>query len=668
MGDTLLYLTSLGVTLSGVFAYYSVVESNILRIPSLLFILNGYLISFLLKGHKRKRIYSSLFIASLLIMLLIDSFKGKGLLLFPPEAGGEPGLVIGDFLLWLVVLRSYTLFSPGYLLFSIVPSLAFLGLISAYSVDPELFLYTALCFLFSILLLTFNSYEIEKSPQLPSPLFLLGLFLFLLALPIAFSLFLPLQRLTKALPTPTVYIHLRSFPGSDLLGSYSFLSNAVLLGGGLPRGNEVIVEIKGEAPSLLRAGTYEYFSGRYWVKNLYTYNLIRGKDGVFSLSEIKPRFTKVRQEITMKENPPFLVPPSIGFFGAFSFPMPFTARRLYLLTPPHPCEIRFAPSTAPHYLLQGIDNSVSAIFFSQEKISYEVISQPDLPWQEPFISSIYLQKPFSPKTENLAKRITEGLKDDFQKAVAIQEFLKQNYSYRLSGAPSPSENGVEWFLFKSKKGDCDFFASAMCILLREVGIPARVAVGYSVSEYDRERDVWIVRQKDAHMWVEAYIKGKGWMTFDPTPSGGSLLYDLYLSLQRYYLLHKREIFPLLLFFISISLLLFLFRVSWREEVKKKKREDIGERLIVSFIALSKKLARMGLPARRDTDTMREWLREVSPFVSADLGEKLRAITSVCEEVCYGRDVEERRIRLAIEWINEVRRMRKWQMVRTSISS
>jgi hypothetical protein len=664
LGDTLLYLTSLGVTLSGVFSYYSVVESNVLRIPTLLFILNGHLISYLLRENKRKRLYSSFFLISLLLLLFIDVFKGKGLLLFPPEAGGEPGLIIGDFLLWLVVFRSYTLFSPGYLLFSIVPSVAFLGLISAYTVDPELFLYTSLCFLFSILLLIFNAYEIGRFPSLRSSLFTMGLFLFLLSVPLAFSLLLPLQKLSSALPTPQVYIRLRSFQGSDLYQGFPFLPNTVLLGGGLPRGNEIILELKGEPTPLLRQGTYEYFSGRYWVKNLFAYSQITGRNGVFSISQIKPRFSQVKQEISFKEVPLSLIPPIIGFFGPF--PPAFTGRRLYLLTPPNPCEIIFKPNTAPHYLLKGIDNSLSAVFFSREKISYEVISQPDLPWQESFVSSIYLQKPPSQKTEELAKRITQGINDDYQKAIAIQEYLKKNYSYRLTGSPSPIENGVEWFLFKSKKGDCDFFASAMCILLREAGIPARVAVGYSVSEYDSRRDVWIVRQKDAHMWVEAYIKGKGWLTFDPTPGGGSSLYDLYLSLQRYYALHKREIFPLFLFFASISLLFLLYRATLLEE-KRKKKGDIREKLAVSLIALGKKLERMGLPARKSSDTLREWFREISPFLSPSFREMLDKIINICEEAFYGREIEEEQINMALSLINELRKVKRWQIINTSTS-
>ncbi|MBC7329519.1 transglutaminase domain-containing protein [bacterium] len=666
MGDTLLYLTSLGVTLSGVFSYYSVVESNVIRIPTLLFILNGHLVSFLLRENKKKRLYSSFFLFSLLLLLFIDVFKGKGLLLFPPEAGGELGLIIGNFLLWLVVLRSYTLFSPGYLLFSIVPSVAFLGLISAYTVDPELFLYTSLCFLFSILLLIFNSYEIERFFSLRSTLFTMGLFLFLLSVLLAFYLFIPLQKLSSALPTPQVYIRLKSFQRSNLYENPPFLPNAVLLGGGLPRGNEIVLELKGEPTPLLRQGTYEYFTGRYWVKYLFSYTQLNGKNGVFSISQIKPRFSQVRQELSLKEVPVSLAPPIFGFFGPFT-PPPFTGRRLYLLTPPNPCEILFKPDIAPLYILKGIDNSLSAVFFTREKIHYEVISQPDLAWQEPFTSSIYLQKPPSQKTGELAKSITKGLKNDYQKAIAIQEYLKKNYSYRLTGSPSPIENAVEWFLFKSKKGDCDFFASAMCILLREVGIPARVAVGYSVSEYDPKRDVWIVRQKDAHMWVEAYIKGQGWLTFDPTPAGGSSLYYLYLSLQRYYALHKRKIFPLFLFLASIYLLFLLYRATILEEKRKKKKGDIKEKLALSLIALGKKLERMGLPARRSSHTLREWFREISPHLSPSFREMLGEIINICEEAFYGRDVEEKKINLALNQINELRKVKRWQIIKTSTS-
>jgi len=658
-------LTSLGVTLSGVFAYYSVVESNILRVPSLLFILNGYLLSFLLREKKHRRLYASLFSSVLLLLLIIDVIKGNGLLLLPPEVRGEPGLVVGSFLLWLVVLRSFALFSIGYLLFSIIPAVAFLGLLSAYSVEPDLYLYTALCFLFSILLLSFSTYDIGKLSSLRSSLFLLGLVIFLLAVPFAVFLLYPLQTLSSAIPVPRVYVRLGSLFRQELVSSFPFLSNTLSLGGGLPRGEEVILEIKGNGPSLLRASTYDYFSGRYWVKTLSNFTTLRGKGERFLISPLNASKPKTRLEIYPKNEGSLALPPApAGFPGAFFF----TGRRTNLLTPPHPCEIKFNSGVVPAYLIKGIDNTLAAVFFDRGDISsYEVIAQPDIAWQESSLSSIYLQKPPSSQVAALAKEITSSYESDYQKAMAIQSYLQSNFSYSLSGTPPPEDNGVEWFLFKNKKGDCDFFASAMCILLREVGIPARVAIGYSVSEYDAERKVWLVREKDAHMWVEAYIKGDGWMTFDPTPAGGSGFQEFLLSLQRYYLLHRRQMVPLVLFLFSFALLLMLLRISWKEVRKDKKDKKSEEKLVVYYLSLCKKLAKMGLPNRESHNTLREWLQMVSPFLTPPFLASLEEITNLCEEVCYNKAVSEERIERAIERIKEMRRVRKWQIVKTSIS-
>lgn len=664
MGDALLYLTSLGVTLSGVFAFFSVVESNILRIPSLIFILNGYLLSYLIREKKYRRIYSSFFVIVLVFLLIIDAIKGKGLLLFPPDVGGEPGLIVGNFLLWLVVLRSYTLFTPGYLLFSIVPSVAFLGLISAYSVDPELFVYASLCYLFSILLLGYSSYDLKKLAFLRSYLFLFGSFVFLLSTILAFLLLAPLRSLCSVVPLPQVYVHISSLLRQELLGNIPFLQNALMLGSGLPRGEEVICEIKGNEPILLRAGTYDYFTGRYWVKTYFGFTTLRNQSNNFKILSKNPPYTVERYEIHLTDEVPLLLPP-LGFPGPFFFMM---GRRINILTPPHPCEVKFNSQVSPAYLVKGVDNSLSAVFYMRGDISYEVITQPHTPWDEEFVSAIYLQKPPSTRTSELAKMLTSPYDDDYQKAIAIQNYLQSNYSYRLTSSPPPQDNGVEWFLFKSKKGDCDFFASAMCILLREAGIPARVAIGYSVVEYDAEKGVWIVKQKDAHMWVEAYIRGKGWMTFDPTPPGGSVFQEFLISMQRYYRLNKRKIVSMLFFLISLCIFLFLLRISWRETRERVKRVRTNrERLVNSFLALCKKLAKIGLPPRGAHHTLREWLKLVAPFITDYFLHSLVEVTNVCEEACYNKTIEEEKVKIALEKVKELRRAKRWQVLKTSIS-
>ncbi|MBC7328050.1 transglutaminase domain-containing protein [bacterium] len=662
MGDAILYLTSLGVTLSGLFAYYQVVESSIVRVTSLIFVLTGYFVSYLLKEKKNPKLYSSFFIFTLIFLLLIDTFKGKGLLLFPPEVGGEPGLIVGSFLLWLVVIRSYNLYSEGHLLFSIIPSLAFLGLVSAYSVDPELFLYTSLFSLFSILLLIFSAYGVQNLPSLRAQLLILGLIIFLLASPLALSLLVPLRALSVSVPIPQVYVRLGNLFRQDFFSNFPFLPNSLLVGSGLPRGDNIILELKGDGPVLLKAGTYDYFTGRYWVKTLFGFSTVSSQGGKFSLLPADPDIPKRKYHITLKEENPFLLPP-LGFAGPFGF----FGRRVNILSAPHPCELRFTSDVSPYFITIGMDYTLSAVFMQRGEISYEVLCQPEIPLQAGFISSIYYQKPLSPQTTELARKITAQQKDDLGKALAILNYLKTNYTYRLSGSPPPADNAVEWFLFKRKKGDCDFFASAMCILLREVGIPARVVVGYSVSEYDQERDVWLARARDAHMWVEAYIKGKGWMTFDPTPAGGSALDEFLISLQRYYSLNKRKIVPIGVFLISLVLLLLLYRLTWQDIRKERRRRTQKEELIISYFALCRKLSKLGLPSRQIHHTFREWLGKVSPFLTPSFSAQLAEVTKICEEVCYRREVEEGVILYTIEKIKELRRAKKWQIIKTSSS-
>jgi hypothetical protein len=74
------------------------------------------------------------------------------------------------------------------------------------------------------------------------------------------------------------------------------------------------------------------------------------------------------------------------------------------------------------------------------------------------------------------------------------------------------------FLFDTRKGHCEYFASAMAIMLRNIGIPSRLVNGFRNGEYNRIGDNWIVRQYHAHSWVEAYFPPNGWIEFDPTPA------------------------------------------------------------------------------------------------------------------------------------------------------
>ncbi|MFO0551422.1 MAG: DUF3488 and transglutaminase-like domain-containing protein [Polyangiaceae bacterium] len=109
-----------------------------------------------------------------------------------------------------------------------------------------------------------------------------------------------------------------------------------------------------------------------------------------------------------------------------------------------------------------------------------------------------------------------------ERAQAIEKHLREDFSYSLAGPSTKSDQPIDHFLFESKTGHCEFFATAMAVMLRKAGIPARLVTGYYGAEYNRYGEYYQVRQGDAHAWVEAYIDGKGWLTFDPTPAAGSM--------------------------------------------------------------------------------------------------------------------------------------------------
>ncbi len=102
----------------------------------------------------------------------------------------------------------------------------------------------------------------------------------------------------------------------------------------------------------------------------------------------------------------------------------------------------------------------------------------------------------------------------------LERYLMDNYQYSTSFTGHGGGRAVDEFLFETKSGHCEYFASAMVLLLRSQGIPARLVTGFLGAEYNPLEDTYIVRELNAHAWVEAWIGGRGWAEFDPTPAAG----------------------------------------------------------------------------------------------------------------------------------------------------
>ncbi|RKT86066.1 protein of unknown function [Saccharopolyspora antimicrobica] len=136
-----------------------------------------------------------------------------------------------------------------------------------------------------------------------------------------------------------------------------------------------------------------------------------------------------------------------------------------------------------------------------------------------------------PQVTDLARRLTANAPTAFDKAVAINRYFtdpRNGFRYDLRTAPAGGGDALSEFLFRGKRGFCEQYASSMAALLRAVGVPSRVAVGFTAGY--RDGDERVITTEDAHAWVEAYFPGWGWQTFDPTPlSDGRTALPQYLD-------------------------------------------------------------------------------------------------------------------------------------------
>ena len=137
-----------------------------------------------------------------------------------------------------------------------------------------------------------------------------------------------------------------------------------------------------------------------------------------------------------------------------------------------------------------------------------------------WVTDTYLQIPdnFPKRVSDLARQLTRGLSNPYDKTKAIESYLHTLPYDQQIPAPAFNADGVDHFLFVVERGYSDYFGSAMAVLLREVGIPARMIAGYAPGEYDEDSGNYVVREADSHGWVEAYFPGYGWVEFEPTPS------------------------------------------------------------------------------------------------------------------------------------------------------
>ncbi len=138
-----------------------------------------------------------------------------------------------------------------------------------------------------------------------------------------------------------------------------------------------------------------------------------------------------------------------------------------------------------------------------------------------WVTSRYLNLPvlLDPRVKELAEEVTTGAETPFDESLAITRYLRQNMTYQKEMESPPEDvDPITWFLLDYKTGYCNYYASAEVLMLRSLGIPARLSVGYAQGKYDIAEGTYEVHGEDSHAWPEVYFSGWGWVPFEPTVS------------------------------------------------------------------------------------------------------------------------------------------------------
>jgi len=180
------------------------------------------------------------------------------------------------------------------------------------------------------------------------------------------------------------------------------------------------------------------------------------------------------------------------------------------------------------YLVRDRTDSIFDPFYVSERVRYDAVSMRTVNTPAELrsapaiypddIRATYLQLPaLDPRIPALARTVTAHSTSAFDKASAIEMYLRTHYGYTLDLSGTPPADPLAYFLFDRRAGHCEYFASAMTVMMRSLGIPSRYINGFLPGEYNSVDGNYVIRASDAHSWVEVYFPDYGWITFDPTP-------------------------------------------------------------------------------------------------------------------------------------------------------
>ncbi len=298
----------------------------------------------------------------------------------------------------------------------------------------------------------------------------------------------------------------------------SSFGNSLALGGERNVGDSLVFEAQALRARYWRAVVFDTFDGRQWHNTA-------NAEATYDAGQIVP-IASWRAREPISQTIKLLAPVGDVLFGEADVAQANLRMRATVRPEAGAAPIPAAQAPAGAQPVEfamvraarDLDNGDSYTFVSAAtKASIQDLENASTDYPAEILDK-FLQIPpeFSPRVRGLAQELTANSVTPYEKAKAIEAYLRTLPYDDAIAAPPAGADPLEYFLFDIKRGYCDYYATAMAMMLRTVGVPARTASGYAEGLFDEESQSYYITQRDAHTWVEVFFPEYGWIEFEPT--------------------------------------------------------------------------------------------------------------------------------------------------------
>ncbi len=526
---------------------------------------------------------------------------------------------------------------------------------------------TALLYLKRLMVQTGTDFPLRKYVAYVLPV--------IIAISVASVVAIMLPKAAPQWPDPVPYIKSLAegsgpFPG-ERVSKVGLGNNDSQLGGSFEADNTVVFTVEADSPQYWRVETKDFYTTKGWESSAEgTYPLEVPRDALSLSVAGDPEAEEKVAVVHSQTERNYL----LQAYGINGYEYSEEDVGVYL----HRATERLSTHHYAGEAEQPLTNY--QIMYQSPNYSYTGLKTPPTQSELPLIDSRFLQLPeeLPQRVVDLALEVTAAYGLPYDKAREIEQYFRRNsFWYETQNVPVPAEDQdyVDQFLFETKRGYCDNFSTAMVVMLRANNIPARWVKGFAKGdEIDRNEDgtrTYQVENNHAHSWVEAYIDGVGWMTFEPTigfSAPSQIDYDVDTSLNGApELLEEQEkdrtvreeteteaqkkatkpnqerSFMWLYVLIGIVALLaiyaFIRRRKWLPKVyiaNQRRKEDDKEAVQSAYKVLLKQLDHAGLPKAPD-ETLSSFAKRVDRYFGTS---DMSTVTEVYEKSIYSKNPQD----------------------------